>query len=62
MLQLYGIDGNLLMVIKPLYCQTEICIFVNGTQSKLFHVSVDIPQECVCHLSSHILHEQNEQA
>ena len=44
-LQDYGIDGQLLMAIKSLYCQLEVC--VNGKQSKSFHVGVGLRQGCV---------------
>ena len=46
-LQEFGIDGNLLMAIKSLYCQLEVCVRVNGKQSKLFHVGVGFRQRCV---------------
>ena len=46
-LQEYGIDGHLLMAVKSLYCQPEICVCVNGKQSKLFHVGVGHRQGCV---------------
>ena len=32
------------MVIKSLYCQPEVCVRVNGQQSKLFHMSVGLRQ------------------
>jgi len=35
-LQEYGIDGQLLLAIKSLYCQPEVCVRVNGTKSKPF--------------------------
>ena len=35
-LQEYGIDGRLLMAIKSLFCQLEVCVGVNGKQSKSF--------------------------
>ena len=41
------IAGRLLMSIKSLYCQPEVCVRVNGKQSKLLHVSVGLRQECV---------------
>ena len=44
-LQEFCIDWHLLIAIKPLYCQPEIC--VNGEQSKSFHVGVCLRQECV---------------
>ena len=46
-LQEYGIDGHLLMAIKSLYCQLEVCVCVNGKQSKSFHMGVDLRQGCV---------------
>ena len=45
MLQEYGIDEHLLMTMKSLYCQPEVC--VNGKQSKSFHVGVGLQQGCV---------------
>ena len=44
-LQEFGIDGHLLMAIKPLYCQSVVR--VNGKQSKSFHVGVSLWQGCV---------------
>ena len=35
------------MPIKSLYCQHEVCVCVNGKQSKLFHVGVGLQQGCV---------------
>ena len=46
-LQEYGIDGHLLMAIKLLYCQPEVCVCINGKQSKSFYVSVGLRQGCV---------------
>ena len=34
------------MAIELLYCQPEVCVHVNGKQSKLFHVSVSLQQGC----------------
>ena len=48
----YGIDGRLLIAIKLLYSQPEVCILVNGKQSKSFHVGVGLRQGCV--LSPHL--------
>ena len=41
----YGIDGHLLMTIKSLYCQPEVCVRVNGKQLKSF--GVGLRQECI---------------
>ena len=46
-LQEYGIDGHLLMAIKLLYCQPEVCVHVSGKQSKSFLVGVCLRQGCV---------------
>ena len=43
-LQEYGIDGHLLMAIKSLYSQPEVCVRVNGKQTKSFHVDVGLRQ------------------
>ena len=43
----YGIDEHLLMTIKPLYCQPEVCVRENGKQSNSFHVGVGLRQGCV---------------
>jgi len=45
-LQEYGIDGRLLLA-KSFYCQPEVCVCVNGKQSKPFHVGVGLGQGCV---------------
>jgi len=29
-LQVYGIDGQLLLAIKSFYCQPEVCVHVSG--------------------------------
>ena len=46
-LQEYGVDGQLLRAIKSFYCRPEVCVRVNGKQSKPFHVGVEIRQGCV---------------
>ena len=46
-LQEYGVDGQLLRAIKSFYCRPEVCVRVNGKQSKLFHVGVGLRQGCV---------------
>ena len=46
-LQEYGVDGQLLQAIKSFYCQPEVCVRVNGMQSKPFHVGVGLRQGCV---------------
>ena len=43
-LQEYGVDGQLLRTIKSFYCRPEICVRVNGKQSKPFHVGVGLRQ------------------
>jgi len=43
-LQENGIDDQLLLAIKFLYCQLEVCVRVNGKQSKPFHVGVGLSQ------------------
>ena len=46
-LQEYGVDGQLLRAIKSFYCRPEVCVRVNGKQSKPFHVDVGLRQGCV---------------
>ena len=46
-LQEYGVDGQLLCAIKSFYCRPEVCVRVNGKQSKPFHVGVGLRQGCV---------------
>ena len=46
-LQEYGINGQLLHTIKSFYCRPEVCVRVNGKQSKLLHVSIRLWQGCV---------------
>jgi len=46
-LQEYGIDGQLMLAIKSFYCTLEVCVHVNGKQSKPFHVGVGLRQGCV---------------
>ena len=46
-LQEYGVNGQLLRAIKSLYCRPEVCVQVNGKQSKPFHVGVGLRQGCV---------------
>ena len=43
----YGVDGQLLRAIKSFYCRPEVCVRVNGKQSKPFHVGVGLRQGCV---------------
>ena len=43
----YGVDGQLLRAIKSFYCRPEVCVRVNGKQSKPFHVGIGILQGCV---------------
>ena len=42
LLQEYGIGGHLLLTIKSHNSQPELCVRVNGKQSKSFHVSVGL--------------------
>ena len=46
-LQEYDVDGQLLRTIKSFYCRLEVCVRVNGKQSKPFHVGVGLRQGCV---------------
>ena len=46
-LQEYGVNGQLLRAIKSFYCRPEVCVRVNGKQSKPFHVGVGLRQRCV---------------
>ena len=46
-LQEYGVGGQLLHAIKSFYCRPEVCVRVNGKQSKPFHVGVGLRQGCV---------------
>ena len=43
----YGFDGQLLRAIKWFYSRPEVCVRVNGKQSKPFHVGVGLRQGCV---------------
>ena len=43
----YGVNGQLLRSIKSFYCRPEVCVRVNGKQSKPFHVGVGLRQGCV---------------
>ena len=46
-LQEYGVNGQLLRANKSLYCRPEVCVRVNGKQSKPFQVGVGLRQGCV---------------
>ena len=46
-LQEYSVDGQSLLAIKLFYCRPEVCVRVNGKQSKPFHVGAGLRQECV---------------
>ena len=46
-LQEYGVNGQLFRAIKSFYCRPEVCVRVNGKQSKLFIVGVDLRQGCI---------------
>ena len=37
----------MLCATNSLYCRPEVCVRVNGKQSKPFHVGVELRQECV---------------
>ena len=43
-------NGKLLRSIKSFYCRPEVCVRVNGKQSKPFHVDVGLRQGCVLSL------------
>ena len=43
----YGVNGQLLRAIKSFYCRPEVCVRVNGKQSKPFHMGVGLRQGCV---------------
>ena len=47
----YVVNGQLLRAIKSFYCRPEVCVRVNGEQSKPFHVGVGLRQDAFCHLS-----------
>ena len=40
----YGVNDQLLRAIKSFYCRQEVCVWVNGKQSKPFHVGVGLRQ------------------
>ena len=46
-LQEYGVNGQLLRSIKSFYYRPEVCVWVNGKQSKPFHVGFGLRQGCV---------------
>ena len=46
-MQEYGINGQLLRALKSFYCIPEVCVRVNGKQSKSFHVGVGLRHGCV---------------
>ena len=46
-LQEYSVDRQLLRAITSFYCRPEVCIWVNGKQSKPFHEGVGLRQGCV---------------
>ena len=46
-LQEYGVYGQLLLAIKSFYCRPEVCVRVNGKQSKPFYEGVGLRQGCV---------------
>ena len=44
---LYDVRGQLLVAIKLLYKQSEVCVCVNGNETKHFGFSVGLRQDCV---------------
>ena len=46
-LQEYGVNSQLLRAIKSFYCKLEVCVRVNGKQSKTFYMGVGLRQGCV---------------
>ena len=46
-LQEYCVDGQLLRPFKSLHCRPEVCVRVNGKQSKSFQMGVGLRQWCV---------------
>ena len=46
-LQEYDVDGHLLRAIKSFYCRPEVCVRVNGKQSKPLYVGIGLRQGCV---------------
>ena len=43
----YGVNGQLLRAVKSFYCRPEVCVRVNGKQSRSFHVGVGLRPKCV---------------
>ena len=43
----YGINNQLLQTIKSFCCQSEVCVRINGKQSKPFRVDVGLRKGCV---------------
>ena len=46
-LQEYRVNSQLLRAIKLFYCKSEVCVRVNGKQSKTFYMGVGLRQGCV---------------
>ena len=46
-LQEYGVNGQLLRAIKSFYSRPEVCVRVNGKQSKPLQVDAGLRQGCV---------------
>ena len=46
-MQEHGVNGQLLRAIKSFYCPSEVCVRVNGKQSKPFRKGVGLRQGCV---------------
>ena len=49
-LQEYGVNDQLLRAIRSFYCRPEVCVRVNGKQSKPFRMGVGLWQGCVLSL------------
>ena len=61
-LQEYGVNGQLLRAITSFYCKPEVCVRVNGKQSKPFHVGPWTPARVRFATSPfHCLHELDRQ-
>ena len=43
----YGVEGQLLRSIMSCYCRPEVCVRINGKQSKPFHVGIELRQGCI---------------
>ena len=52
----YSVNGQMLRAIKSFYCRPEVCVRVNGKQSKPFHVGVGLRQGYVLSSLLFIVH------